>query len=136
MKYNRESHCTTQKEMKVRPHVDLFDIKNPRLQHIYNKELDDLEKSFADIKMQVDVSVYQREAVLCIWFSIFKENLPESQLMYHIDPRCAQIIKKLRTDGKETLQKRVDERNEQKKKRDLMFSMLSISGSQDVSGMN
>ena len=31
MKYNRESHCTTQKEMKVRPHVDLFDIKNPRL---------------------------------------------------------------------------------------------------------
>ena len=38
--------------MIIKPKIDLFDIKNPRLQHIFNKECDDLKKAFADFKMQ------------------------------------------------------------------------------------
>jgi hypothetical protein len=38
-------------DMLIKPSTELFDIKNPRLQHIFNKETDDLDKSFADFKM-------------------------------------------------------------------------------------
>lgn len=64
--------------MLVRPNIELFDLKNPRLQHIYNKEIDDLEKSFADMKMQVEPKIYKFEIMLCLWFAVNKGTLEEA----------------------------------------------------------
>ena len=132
---NAQSRCLTAADMKVRPNVDLFDIRNPRLQHIFNKETDDLEKSFADMKMQIDPILYKYEVMLCFWFSIYKESLYECQLLYTLDPICIQIMKNLRGKGEPILTAKREAENSKKKKKD-MFSMISISGSQDVSGLN
>ena len=85
--------------MKVKPVIELFDIKNPRLQHIFNKESDDLEKSFADFKMQVDPAKYRYEVLLCFWFGIQRLALEESQVIYKLDKVVHQCLKSLRTKG-------------------------------------
>lgn len=50
---NKESRCKTAEWGLVRPVIDLFDINNPRLQHIFNKESEELKKSFAALKKTV-----------------------------------------------------------------------------------
>lgn len=50
---NEKSRCTSNSSSLIRPSVDLFDINNPRLQYIFNKETDELSKSFAALKKTV-----------------------------------------------------------------------------------
>jgi hypothetical protein len=40
------------------------------LQHIYNEEKDDLEKSFGDIKKVLDVNTYKYEVLIAFWLTI------------------------------------------------------------------
>ena len=53
----------------------LFAIKNTRLQHIFNEEKDDLEKSFADIKKVFDQRLFKYEVLISFWLAVHLEKL-------------------------------------------------------------
>ena len=78
--FNKDSYCTTNEQGLIRPNIDLFDINNPRLQYIFNKETDELEKSFAAFKKTIGeeakgIKTYKLEVMICLWFCIHKESL-------------------------------------------------------------
>ena len=101
---NKESRCLTNEQGLIRPNIDLFDINNPRLQYIFNKETDELEKSFAALKKTIGegpdgVKSYKLEVMICLWFCIHKESLQEVKLVFELDPIAKDIIKNLRDVG-------------------------------------
>jgi hypothetical protein len=67
---NQESYCTMAVSNILAPELSQFTIKNPRLQHIYNEERDDLEKSFADIKKVYDPMLFKYEALIAFWLAL------------------------------------------------------------------
>jgi len=48
-RYNKKSYCILPVEKLVKPTIQLFDLKNERLQYIYNREFEELKKSFAEL---------------------------------------------------------------------------------------
>lgn len=89
------------------PIIDLFDLNNPRLQHIFNKETSELKKSFAALKKtQQDKNLLKYEIMLCFWFSIHHLCLEEAKLLYTLDPMIGEIMQQLRAQGQEELQKK------------------------------
>jgi hypothetical protein len=58
-----------------RSRLQLFDIKNQRLQHIYNEERDDLEKNFQDVKKIFDSKTFKYEVLIAFWLCIHMERL-------------------------------------------------------------
>ena len=128
--------------MIVQPKIDLFDIKNPRLQHIFNKEADDLQKSFEDFRMTSDSKQFKCEIMLCLWFVIHMgaSFIQEAQTLYKIDPICATWLESLKTKGKEDIEKweidQILKKGGKIPKKDLLISMPSadaLSKSQDIS---
>ena len=93
----------------------LFSIKNQRLQHIYNEEKDDLEKSFGDIKKVHDENTYRYEVLLAFWLCIHLEKLDAAKLVYNLDDIIKSVVVNLQTKGKDVLKKKKME-EEQKKK--------------------
>ena len=53
----------------------MFDIKNQRLQHIYNEEKDDLEKNLVDVKKIFDSRTFKYEVLISFWLCIHLERL-------------------------------------------------------------
>jgi hypothetical protein len=111
----------------------LFDINNPRLQHIFNKETDELKKSFAALKKTIgedNVKGFKLEVMICLWFSIHKESLEEAKLIFELDPIAKEIIKTLRESGKEDLAlKKMKEDEKKNKGRRLHASSADMSKS-------
>jgi len=58
----------------------LFSIKNQRLQHIYNEEKDELEKSFADVKKVLDSRTYKYEVLIAFWITVHLQKLEAAKL--------------------------------------------------------
>lgn len=52
------------------PEINLFTLKNVRLQFIYNCELDDLEKSFEDLRKTVDEKEFKYEVMISFWLAV------------------------------------------------------------------
>jgi len=46
-----KSYCKSKDEELVEPVLSLFDLKNIRLQYIFNKEFAELKKSFSELEM-------------------------------------------------------------------------------------
>ena len=55
--------------------LQLFDIMNQRLQHIYNEERDELEKSLNDVKKIFDPKTFKYEILICFWLCVHLERL-------------------------------------------------------------
>ena len=68
---NKESFCRLPPDFIITPELVLFDLKNPRLQHIFNEEKDDLETKFADLKKVVDAKTFKHEVLLSFWLCIY-----------------------------------------------------------------
>lgn len=50
------------------------------MQHIFNEEKDDLEKSFADIKKILDNRTFKYEVLISFWLSIHLQKLESAKL--------------------------------------------------------
>lgn len=88
------------------------------------------------LQHQTDMRVYTFEVMLCFWFALYKETLYETQLLYTLDPICAQIMKNLREKGEDAIKEKREREANQKKRRD-MFSISNLSASAlDASGVN
>ena len=79
--------------------IEMFTLKNIRLQFLFNSEIDELEKSFLDLQKQVDEKRYKYEVMIAFWLSIELEKLEEAKAMASIDPVVEQIILNLRENG-------------------------------------
>ena len=53
----------------------LFDIKNQQLQHIYNEERDELEKSFQEARKILDTRNFKYCVLISFWLCIHLERL-------------------------------------------------------------
>lgn len=73
------SYCKTDRNRLLAPTITLFTCKNVRLQYIYNEELDDLQKSFQDLRKQVDDRTFKYEIMLNFWFAVHFEKLVAAQ---------------------------------------------------------
>lgn len=62
--------------------VQLFDIKNIRLQHIYNEEKDELEKGFMDLKKIFDSRTFKYEVLISFWLAIHMGRLEIAQVIH------------------------------------------------------
>jgi hypothetical protein len=101
---NRISYCTMHKNQLVAPCIGLLSLTNPRLQHIFNVELDDLIKSFEDLRHSVDERSFKYEVMLSFWLSIHLEKLAEAQELLLLDPLIQKVVINLRTIGATVLQ--------------------------------
>ncbi len=70
----------------------LFDIKNQRLQHIYNEEKDELEKNYIDVKKIFDSRTFKYEVLISFWLSIHLERLDLAQLVHQQDSILEKIL--------------------------------------------
>lgn len=78
----------------------MFDIKNVRLQHIYNNELDELKKNFEDVQKIFDVRTFKYEVLVAFWLSIHLEKLEILKMVHELDPILEKIISNMRKKGK------------------------------------
>ena len=48
----------------------MFTLRNPRLQYLFNSEIDELKKSFLDLQKQTDEKNYKYEVMIAFWLAI------------------------------------------------------------------
>jgi len=111
--------------------IVLFALKNPRLQHIYNSEADDLEKSFMDLKTQCDERVFKYEVMIAFWLCLHLQRLEEARVMVEQDPELLQrVVVNLRENGKIVIQKM--RAQEEKRKKKSLFNRIKRSQSANM----
>ena len=79
--------------------LTFFALKNPRLQHIFNEELDDLEKSFADIKKMYDPRLFKYEVLLSFWLAVHMQKLEFTKLLYGEDIIVENVVRNMFGEG-------------------------------------
>ena len=67
---NKISYCKMHYTMLSAPKIMLFNLNNPRLQFMFNLEIDDMIKSFDDLKKNVDDRSFRYEIMLAFWLSV------------------------------------------------------------------
>ena len=75
------SFCRMDSTTVFRPILELFSIKNPRLQHVYNEEIEDLRKSFLDLEKTTDETHFKHEVMIAFWFAIHTQKLDIAMLL-------------------------------------------------------
>jgi hypothetical protein len=81
------------------PELNLFTLKNVRLQYIYNCELDDLKKSFEDLRKTVDEKAFKYEVMISFWLAVHLLKLDEARCLYELDPLMAKVVNNLLNFG-------------------------------------
>ena len=66
----------------------MFDLKDKKLQHIFNKELAELLKSFEALRKTVDEVTFKHDVMLCFWVAIHYDCFEEAKLIYGQDKIC------------------------------------------------
>lgn len=97
------------------PEINLFTLKNVRLQYIYNCELDDLKKSFEDLRKTVDEKAFKYEVMISFWLAIHLLKLDEARCLYDLDPLMGKVIGNLLTYGDKILRKHREKKLQQQK---------------------
>ena len=90
---------------------------NTRLQHIFNLEVEDMEKSFKDQKMQMEEDEFRYEVMLAFWFSIHLGALKSARLLYHMDGIIPRIMANFRTDKAKAIIEGMRNNDKDKKKK-------------------
>lgn len=88
------------------PEINLFTLNNVRLQYIYNCELDDLKKSFEDLRKTIDEKAFKYEVMLSFWLAIHIEKIDEARCCYDLDPLIGKVVSNLLNYGKTLLTKK------------------------------
>lgn len=65
--------------------IEMFTLRNPRLQYLFNSEINDLRKSFMDLKKSVDEKTYKYEVMIAFWLSIDLGKHEEAAAMCDVD---------------------------------------------------
>lgn len=123
----KKSFCKDPKESIFKPTIEIDDIKNVRLRHIFKNELAELKQSLEEYRDEKVTSVqeFKYEVMLCFWFAIHTEAVAEAQLIYKIDPIIESIMQNLRTEGDIIIQlKRNDDLKRANKQRVRMNDYL------------
>ncbi|CDW71841.1 UNKNOWN [Stylonychia lemnae] len=118
---NKISSCTMPVSNILAPELLLFSIKNQRLQHIYNEEKDELEKSFADVKKVLDNRTYKYEVLIAFWITVHLQKLEAAKLVYDLDPIIEKMVTNLRSAGQYLLDEKKRKEEETKKKSMMGF---------------
>ena len=79
--------------------IDLFNLKNPRLQFIFNNERDDLHKSFLDLKKQTDDKEFKYEVMIAFWLCVELGHVEEAACVVKMDPFIQKVVINLRENG-------------------------------------
>lgn len=88
------------------PQIALFNLKNVRLQFIFNLEIDDMVKSFQDLRESVDERSFRYECMLAFWLSIHLQLKEAAVAILQLDGLIQRVIVNLREFGKQLLQKK------------------------------
>lgn len=72
---NIDSFCMMNTNSIFKPALELFSIKNPRLQFIFNHATTDLEKALLDLKKEVEDTQFKYEVMIAFWFAIHTNEL-------------------------------------------------------------
>lgn len=78
----------------------MIDIKNPRLQNIYNSEMDDLTWSITELKNILESQPYKFELLICFWVSLHLNKLEYAQFIHKQDPLFERVIANMRKLGR------------------------------------
>jgi len=130
-KHIGSSRCTDTAENLNRPVIDLFSIQNVRLQHIFNLEDEDMEKSFKDQAKQMEEKVFRYEVMLAFWFAIYVEAFGAANKLYGMDKIIPDIMRNFRTDEAKRKIEEMRDVGKDKKKR-LQMSQTSNDISQSM----
>ncbi len=76
--------------------LQLIDIQNTRLQHIYNDEMEELEKNFSDVKKIFDQRTFKYEVLIAFWLCIHLEKLELAQFIMTQDTIIDKILANLK----------------------------------------
>ena len=128
------SCCKDQAENKKKPIIDLFSILNPRLQHIYNRELEDMLKSFKDQEKQMTPIEFKYEVMICFWFSIHIEYVEAANILYELDEIIEQIMKNFRSPYAKKLIEQHKDNNKKKRRKDA--TAMSVTPDHSASNMD
>jgi hypothetical protein len=79
----------------------LLDIKNPRLQHIYNNEIEDLKRSFIDCGKILEERTFKFELLICFWVSIHLKRMEAAQYIFDQDPLIEKVMYNLKRQGRD-----------------------------------
>ena len=79
--------------------IELVTLVNPRLQMVFNSELDELQKAFKDLAETLEPKMLKYEVMLAFWLSIEMEKVEIAQVILEIDPLLARVILNLRENG-------------------------------------
>ena len=83
--------------------MDLKNIHNPRLKHIYNDEMGELVKSFNDCKKILDSRTYRLEILICLFTAVQMKKFVYVQFLSQLDHIADKIINNLRRLGRSEL---------------------------------
>ena len=84
----------------------MFSLTNKRLQHIFNLELDDLIKSFEDLRKSVDARSFKYEVMISFWFAVHMDRFEAAKQLLDLDSRIQKVVVNIREAGKKVLKVR------------------------------
>ena len=87
--------------------------------------MDDLEKSFADIKKVYEPRLFKYEALIAFWFALHLQKLDFVQMLSKQDVIIEKVVENIWTLGAEALEeKRLRDEEEKKQNRPGMLKSL------------
>ena len=95
----------------------MFHLKNPRLQFIFNRESEDLEKSFLDLKKTVDEKTFRYEVMMALWLCLNLKEIDAARTMLKVDEELVStVLVNLRKNGEIMRERRIQREKERRKK--------------------
>lgn len=73
----------------------LFDVKNPRLQFIFNEEREEYEQAIEEARRLLDGRDFRYEVLLSFWLCIYLEKPFFAQMVFELDPVVEKVVSNL-----------------------------------------
>eukprot|EP00347_Sterkiella_histriomuscorum_P019128 403342842 len=124
---NKESYCKTDPSLLKPPELTLIDIKNPRIQAIYNGEMHELTKAVIELKKILEARPFTFELLICFWVALHLNKFEYAQYLHSQDVLLERIISNMRKLGQTHL---IEE-----KERKLIELQKSKKKSKDEKGL-
>ena len=87
------------------------------MQFIFNRESEDLEKSFLDLKKTVDDKTFRYEVMLSMWLAIHLKEVEAARTMLKVDEELTStVLVNLRKNGEIMRERRAIQEKEKRKK--------------------
>lgn len=69
----------------IPPDINLFGLKNERLQFLFNQEFDEFERSLLNMRKLTSDKDFRNEIYICFWLAIHMENFEFSQYLINLN---------------------------------------------------